>query len=217
MNLPWTVSDIRRRLSRIISVGVISVRQGARASVNIDGYITDLLLVIQPRAGDAGSNHFPEAGEEVVVLSPGGDINQGIILPSINNSTYPAVSTDTHRTEYPDGSFVEFDPASGNLSVSAEGNVDVDAVGNLTANVDGNVAVTATNASVVATGTCDVTSTGNMSLTAPVIALNGAVTITGVLSAQGGIAATGDVTADGTSLQNHTHPGDSGGTTGAPN
>ena len=44
----------------------------------------------------------------------------------------------------------------------------------------------------------------------------GDMTITGNLHVDGEITCTGDVVAGGTSLRNHTHPGDSGGTTGGP-
>ena len=44
----------------------------------------------------------------------------------------------------------------------------------------------------------------------------GDMTITGDLHVDGGITCTGDVVAGGISLRNHTHPGDSGGTTGVP-
>ena len=40
--------------------------------------------------------------------------------------------------------------------------------------------------------------------------------ITGNTTQQGSITASGDVTAEGISTAHHTHPGDSGGTTGAP-
>ena len=44
----------------------------------------------------------------------------------------------------------------------------------------------------------------------------GDMTITGHLHVDGEITCTGDVVAGGISLRNHTHPGDSGGTTGGP-
>lgn len=52
---------------------------------------------------------------------------------------------------------------------------------------------------------------GAVTVTAPQITLTGAVTV------NGSITCSGDVSAGGKSLMNHTHPGDSGGTTGAPN
>jgi phage baseplate assembly protein V len=53
-------------------------------------------------------------------------------------------------------------------------------------------------------------------ITSPEIKLVGDVTIEGNLTVTGTITVTGDVTAGAISVINHTHPGDSGGTTGAP-
>jgi phage baseplate assembly protein gpV len=99
--------------------------------------------------------------------------------------------------------------------------INVDPTGNVT---ESNVG--ALSASVG--GAASVTSGGAMTLTAPTITLNGQTTINGSLTqgtgAAGGgctmlgpVSVTNDVVAGGVSLMNHTHPGDSGGTTGAPN
>ncbi|MDR1165750.1 MAG: phage baseplate assembly protein V [Deltaproteobacteria bacterium] len=55
-----------------------------------------------------------------------------------------------------------------------------------------------------------------MDLKAPIIEITGDVKIIGNLTVTGSVSATGDITAGGISLVNHTHPGDSGGTTGKP-
>lgn len=47
------------------------------------------------------------------------------------------------------------------------------------------------------------------------ITINGNITLTGDINQTGKITSTGDHIAGGISLINHTHPGDSGGTTGA--
>lgn len=51
--------------------------------------------------------------------------------------------------------------------------------------------------------------TGNMTI-------DGNLKVTGNITVTGNVTAGGDVTAGGISLKNHTHPGDSGGTTGKP-
>lgn len=107
------------------------------------------------------------------------------------------------------------------LNIDPSGNVTLSHVGNLSTTTGGNL-----SASVG--GTSTVNSGGNMSLTAPTITLNGNVVLNGPLTQgkgsngggctmQGPVTVTNDVVAGGKSLMNHTHPGDSGGTTGAPN
>lgn len=56
----------------------------------------------------------------------------------------------------------------------------------------------------------EITAVQHLLVTAPTVAITAAVSITG------DVTVTGDVIADGISLKTHTHPGDSGGTTGAP-
>jgi len=58
--------------------------------------------------------------------------------------------------------------------------------------------------------------TGDYTLTGNQI-INGDLQINGNLTVTGTITSTGDVTINGKSFLNHTHPGDSGGTTGIPN
>ena len=61
-----------------------------------------------------------------------------------------------------------------------------------------------------------------VTINAPQIVLNGQVTQGkgsngGTMELQGPVHVVNDVTAEGKSLAHHTHPGDSGGTTGQPN
>ena len=113
----------------------------------------------------------------------------------------------------------------GDVSVTTKGNVIVTAEKSLDADIGGNVIVTAG-------GDIDATATGEATVTATAITLNGPTTINGALVVNGGISGTGgagmtmagnitgtggDITSDGVSVKTHTHPGDSGGTTGTPN
>jgi phage gp45-like len=56
----------------------------------------------------------------------------------------------------------------------------------------------------------EITAVQHLVVTAPTVAIAADVSITG------DVTVTGDVVADGISLKSHTHPGDSGGTTGPP-
>ena len=98
-------------------------------------------------------------------------------------------------------------------------------------NIDpsGNVTLShAGNLSVSTGGATTQNSAGNTTVTTPTMTINANVVINGALTqgkgAAGGgctmlgpVTVTNDVVAGGKSLMNHTHPGDSGGTTGAPN
>lgn len=107
------------------------------------------------------------------------------------------------------------------INIDPAGNIAESNIGNLSAVIGGSL-------SADVGGTASITSGGAMTLTAPTITLNGQTTINGPLTqgkgAAGGgctmlgpLSVTNDVVAGGVSLIHHTHPGDSGGTTGAPN
>lgn len=86
--------------------------------------------------------------------------------------------------------------------------------GDLTTTVTGNAVVKAAKATVDA---ADTMITGNLLVQGKITGMGGlAVSGGGGASVEGSLSTTGDVTAGGISLQTHTHPGDSGGTTGAP-
>ena len=115
------------------------------------------------------------------------------------------------------------------LNIDPDGNIDLKHAGNLTTETGGNLSATVSgNATVDVSGTTDVTSGGNLSITAPLITLNGNTVINGTLTQgkgsnggdchmQGPLYVVNDVIAGSVSLEHHTHPGDSGGTTGQPN
>jgi phage baseplate assembly protein V len=79
----------------------------------------------------------PEINEQVVVASPSGELNQGVIIGSIPQDLHPPVgnSVDKHRIDYGNGDFFEYDRAAGSL--------DIHVTGNLTINVGGTVTVVA--------------------------------------------------------------------------
>ncbi len=95
---------------------------------------------------------------------------------------------------------------------------------NITATVGGNVTETVSD-SLTATVTGSVTiKAASVKIDAPSTHITGSLLVDGAITGKGGLAVsggggatvTGDVLADGISLKNHVHPGDSGGTTGKP-
>lgn len=117
----------------------------------------------------------------------------------------------------------------GNGTVTIHGNASVHVYGTATVNVDGNTTVTTPNATVHASQKVQLDTpltecTGNLNV-------NGGITCLGTYGSSGGkIQTPGDIqstggevkdkmramSADRTIYNGHTHPGDSGGTTGAP-
>ncbi len=111
--MQFELTDIARRLANIIRVGVISEVDFAAARVRVTSgsLLTAPLPWLTDRAGSDRSWWAPSVGEQVLVLSPSGELAQGVVLPGIYQTSKPApaASGDMHRTVYQDGSVVEYD------------------------------------------------------------------------------------------------------------
>lgn len=171
-----------------------------------DNLRTAWLPVMQGKTLRDKHYHLPDVGEHVAVLL---DLRceDGMVIGAIYSTAdpTPVASVDKHHIRFDDGGFLEYDRSSGRL----KGNV----VGDVELTVGGSV---------------DVTAGGPVTVTAPSIILNGAVTVNGPLTQGGGsgggnaqfnadvLVPNGDVTVGSIDFGTHTHPGDSGGTTGGP-
>ena len=229
MNQDRRLQDLERRLNNLLMIGTISAVDygSARCRVAIGEIQTAWLKWFTTRASSDRSWWAPEVGEQVMVLSPSGELAAGTVLPAIYQSAHPPPGDRaTHRIDdYGDGTRVTYDRASSVLTVECVGDIVVENAKSITIN----------------TGTTlDITAGGDAMLKAPTVTVDspqstftGAVTIKGPLTYQGGMTGSGgsgpsatingtvrvqggDVIADDTSLKQHDHEGDSGGVTSSP-
>lgn len=192
----------------------------ARPDFKVDRHASDVYHTINAN-GDMELHH-PSGAYVRIAESPAhedltGQDYDGIW--SIQRNTGRAVHI--HIEQAGGVASVNIDPA-GNIDIIHDGNLTAATGGNLSASVGGNISATAG-------GTATVTSGGAMELNAPLITLNapnivlnGALTQGkggngGACAMLGPITVINDVIAGGKSLMNHDHQGDSGGTTGPPN
>jgi phage baseplate assembly protein V len=154
----------------------------------------------------------PSVGEQVVVISPNGDLTTGVAIPAIFQSAHaaPAADENTHILQFADGTLLKYDTAAHELTANVAGQAAVETIGDLTATIGGSLTATvAGNATLQAPA---------VAVTAATITLNGAVVINGPLTQgmggaggaatmQGPVNVTGDVTGGGVSLAQHTHGG----------
>lgn len=106
------VSDLERRVSNAVIIGTVSEVDAKkyRYRVKSGGLETDWLPMASPRAGDTRIYSSLNKGEQVIVAAPGGDLAQGVIVGSVaTNETQAGDKANIHRTEYPDGTAVEYD------------------------------------------------------------------------------------------------------------
>lgn len=109
----WAQSETERVLANVIRLGVVAEldEKNARVKVRTAGLTTDWLPWVAHRAGPDRTWSAPEPGEQVVLLSPYGDLGQAIALPGVYQDKYgaPADKKTTTRTQWKDGAFAEYD------------------------------------------------------------------------------------------------------------
>ncbi|MED5596115.1 phage baseplate assembly protein V [Janthinobacterium sp. P210006] len=203
------LSDLSRLLQNMIRLGTIAEVDGAKARVQLGPTLTtEWLKWITPRAGNTRFWSAPTVGEQVVVLSPGGDLTRGTTLPALFSQAFdaPELNQSVHTTHYPDGAVVQYDHAAHALTANLPG-------GTATITAD---KVTSNAPSTICTG--DLTVMGNL-LVEQSATVNGATALNGGVNAkagaaggvamavQGTIKASEDVLAGAISLAKHPHGG----------
>ena len=165
--------ELARRLSNVVRPGVVAEADYALARVRVQyggpGAVTGWLPWLAARAGGDRSWWAPEIGEQVLILSPSGELSNGIVLAGLyqSNRPAPAASSDKRLVRYSDGAEIEYDRAAHRLrAVLPEG------------------------------GAAEITAPDGVTITGDV-AITGDVTVTGGVTATENIDADGNVTADG--------------------
>lgn len=112
-SLEYRMTEVERMLANMLRVGTITSVEGAKVRVSMGETTTALLPWFTRRAGNDIDWWSPEVGEQVMVLSPSGELRQGVVLPAIyhNRASAPADSADISRTVYGDGFKIEHDRA----------------------------------------------------------------------------------------------------------
>lgn len=128
----FTLNDLGRRLANIIRLGSIFEidYNVAKARIKIGNLETDWLPWLTTNSGENKSWNPPEIDEQVVIFSPCGELNQGVILPSLYRTNAPENSGNIQSVTFADGSKISFDRSSGNLDLDIKGNATIKVAGN---------------------------------------------------------------------------------------
>lgn len=114
-NINQDMTEAERRISNLAMLGQVVALDAARARVRVrSGPITTGWLPFATvRAGEDRSWHPPEPGEQVVLVAPGGDLNQAVVVGSVYRADHPAPadSQNISRTVFKDGAVMEYDRA----------------------------------------------------------------------------------------------------------
>jgi phage baseplate assembly protein V len=205
MNTELQLADLARRVANMMRTGRIAEvdHAGPRVRVQSGDLLTEWLPWQTHRAGNTRTWDPPTVGEQVMILSPSGEPAAGMVIPAFYCQDHlpPSNSPNTHVTEYPDGARISYNHATGALVASG-----------------------------IQTGT--IQAAVSVTLDTPLTHCTGKLTVDDLLTYGNGISGTGgdnnntingklthvggELSSNGIVLHTHTHPGDSGGTTGVP-
>jgi len=170
----FSLTEAHRKIANLVMIGtVIDVDSlSGRARVQIGDLQTAKLPWLSPRMGNRRDWNPPKGGEQVLVLCHNGDPAQGFIVASLGSAANPNPSANPRifKTVYSDGTFVQVDLDTHEMSIGCAGAVTVAAAGDVTVTSAGNIKATAA---------------AKAEVTAPVITMAGAVTINGALTVTG--------------------------------
>lgn len=175
-----------RLIANLIMFGVVVDldEQAERVRVDADGMITDWIPWLDALGPGVRKWAAPEPGAQVVIACPYGDPAQGVVLGCIPSDDYPspARKRSVYRTEYADGTVVEYDRETHAFVMDV-------GTGSVTVNC----------------ATATVTASDAVVLDTPVTRITGDVEITGKVEAGGNITTPAEVKAGDIGLKAHHH------------
>ena len=198
--------ELERRVANVVRYGAIHDVDHARAMARVayaddpDGSpaLTGWLPLWTRMAGEDRDWRPPSEGEQVVLLSPFGELASAIILPGLNTRAFPAPDAleAKHVIEYRDGARLEYDAEEGALTFALPG--------------DGAIVTVASDQLSLERGACSLVMTDDgITLEAPAVRVVGAAAFAGSVEVSGGLAIQGDgVRHAGRDIgKSHTHSG----------
>lgn len=105
----------------MIEVGIISEVRADRAKVAIGSMVTDFLPVFQAHANSYAVSFSPiRVGEQVLVLPVHDELNSGVVLRGLYQSSYKTDATDKKvHISFEDGIKMNYDSSSSCLEISS--------------------------------------------------------------------------------------------------
>lgn len=208
----------RQGLEALIRVGEVTsvdpAKLTARVTFDDDDGMTSFDLPILQRNTLKNHDHAcVDVGEDVLCLFLPSGVEEGFVVGSFYaGEIVPEQSSqDVREVKFEDGTVLRYDRAAHKLEGDIKGDVSIKLSG---------------KAEVTAQGAVSVTSSAKITLTAPAIELNGAITtnsqsggsgtmkVNGQMEISGNITGKSDITASGVSLKSHVHTCPDGTTSG---
>ncbi len=130
MSAQFTLLELERRMMNMIRFGTVASVDLAAATCRVqlnDNHTTGDLPWSVQRAGNVRTWSPLSVGEQVMILSPAGDISQGVVMPSLYQSVHSAPSNkaNEHVTDYGDGTVITYDTTAKKLRIDCAAAVEV--------------------------------------------------------------------------------------------
>ncbi|WP_312836740.1 phage baseplate assembly protein V [Pantoea sp.] len=111
------LTEIMRLITNLIRTGTVSAVDKDKwlCRVKAGDLETNWINWLTLRAGNTRTWWKPSVGEQVLLLSLGGNLETAFALPAIYSDEFPppSDSEDGSVTAYPDGGWFEYEPATG--------------------------------------------------------------------------------------------------------
>lgn len=172
---------LSRLLENMVRFGTIAAVQHVppRVTVSTGNLVTTWLPWVAGRAGEDVEWDPPTPGEQVLIISPSGQLANGVVFTGLFCDAIPANGdrAGLHRRTYRDGAVIEYDSVAHHLNVT-----------------------------LPAGGTTNLVSTGGITIEGP-ITHKGDYIQTGNQTVTGKVTVSQDVIAGGISVVQHKHTG----------
>ncbi|KLT22528.1 baseplate assembly protein GpV [Wolbachia endosymbiont of Armadillidium vulgare str. wVulC] len=117
----FAISELSRELANIIRIGVVKEvdYEKAKVRVKIGEFLTDYLPWITSKAGKDRDWSPPDIDEQVVILSPLGELSLGVVLLGIYQQKYsaPENKKEVSSLTFQDGTKLSYDKDKHHLEI----------------------------------------------------------------------------------------------------
>lgn len=117
------IIELLSKIDDLIRIGTVTEVRSGECRVKTKGNHTNWRPYLVPRAGKTSRRMRPSVGEQVILLSLGGDLRNAFVLAGIYQDEHPEPLADDDNddldgVEYPDGAVIKYNPTTGELTAS---------------------------------------------------------------------------------------------------
>lgn len=115
--------ELQSKIDDLIRIGTVTEVRPGECRVETKGNHTNWRPYLVLRAGKTRRRMRPSVGEQVILLSLGGDLRNAFVLAGIYQDEHPEPLADDDNddldgVEYPDGAVIKYNPTTSELTAS---------------------------------------------------------------------------------------------------